>query len=92
MTLSEGLTEFYKQQAQQPKAPEPCSLSYTRPNVSLSMKVRRSDRQKAIAEAAKRGVPTEFTPEGNPVFTSRAHQKSYRKAFGYANLDGGFGD
>lgn len=92
MTLSEGLAEFYKQQAEQPKAPEPCSLSHTRPNVSLSMKVRRSDRHKAMAEAAKRGVPTDFNADGFPTFNSRAHQKAYRKAFGYANLDGGYGD
>ena len=39
--------------------------------------------KKAMAEAAKRGVPTEFTPDGTCVLRDAAHRKAYMKAFGY---------
>lgn len=33
--------------------------------------------------ARKAGVPTEFTSEGDPIFTSRGHRKKYLKHIGY---------
>jgi hypothetical protein len=45
----------------------------------------------ARAHAKRVGVPTEFTPTGEPVFVSRAHQKAFVKAHGMHNYDGGYG-
>lgn len=40
----------------------------------------------------KKGVPTEYTKAGQPVFTDRAHRKKYLKAHGLRDNEGGYGD
>jgi hypothetical protein len=45
--------------------------------------------QKYLRES---GVPTNYTPTGEPVFTSRGHLKRALKALGLHDNDGGFGD
>lgn len=41
---------------------------------------------------AERGVPTEVTPDGCLVYTSRAHRKAVHQARGMLDLDAGYGD
>ncbi len=36
-------------------------------------------------------VPTEYTRDGSPVFTDRAHRKRYLKAHGLVDKDGVYG-
>jgi len=49
-----------------------------------------------IAEARqhsiKAGVPTEFTPDGRAIFTSRKHRKDYCRAIGLHDRNGGYSD
>ena len=69
---------------------ERCRLN--NPNESHALKVHPRQVPEAVADAVRKGVPTEFTKDGRPRFTSREHQKRYLKAYGYVNLDGGYGD
>lgn len=46
----------------------------------------------AVESAKKRGVPTEFTSDGRPIFTGRDHRRRYLKAYAFHDRDGGFGD
>ncbi len=46
----------------------------------------------ATADAAKKGVPTEFDVEGRPVFTSRSHRAEYMRRYGFYDRSGGYGD
>lgn len=43
-------------------------------------------------DAARKGVPTQFTEEGNPIFESRKHRYNYMKLYGYYDKDAGYGD
>lgn len=45
-----------------------------------------------MEDAKKRGVPTEFSADGRPIFESRLQQKNYLRAYGYINRDGSYGD
>jgi len=38
------------------------------------------------------GVPTEYKPSGNPVFTSRGHRRAYCEAHGLYDRNAGYGD
>ncbi len=40
----------------------------------------------------KAGVPTDYTPDGRVVFTSRDHRKRYCQAHGIHDKSGGYGD
>jgi hypothetical protein len=48
--------------------------------------------KEAIADAAKKGVPTNFLPDGRAEFESRQQYNAYMKAYGYYNRDAGYGD
>lgn len=65
---------------------------HNKPKASNALKVHPSQVQEAIENARQKGVPTDFTKDGRPLFTSRSHQKRYCKAYGYFNRDGGYGD
>lgn len=39
-----------------------------------------------------KGVPTQYTPEGDVVFTSRSHRKKYLAAHHLHDRNGGYGD
>lgn len=69
-----------------------CSLSATPPHVSEGLSVHPRQVAEATESAKRRGVPTEFLPDGRPVMRSRAHQKAYLKAYNFHNRDGGYGD
>lgn len=65
---------------------------HNNPKASIALKVHPSQVQEAIENAKQKGVPTNFTKEGLPEFTSRRHQARYLKAYGYFNRDGGYHD
>lgn len=57
------------------------------PYAADSLGVHPDQREEAMADAAARGVPTEFTADGSIVWKSRQHQKEYCRAYGYKNRD-----
>lgn len=63
--------------------PSTCSWPYT----SLSVGCHPIDREKFMAAAKAEGVPTDYTPDGHAVFTSREHQRRFARAFGLRNDD-----
>lgn len=65
---------------------------HNKPKACVALAVHPSQVPEAVESARRKGVPTDFTPQGRPLFTSRAHQKRYLKAYGYHNRDGGYGD
>lgn len=73
-----------------PGVPHAANARY--PKKSKSAAVHRRQVKEAEEHAKALGVPTDYTPEGEPVFTSRAHQKRFAKAHGMHNYDGGYGD
>ena len=38
------------------------------------------------------GVPTQYTPDGDPIFTSKGHRKKYCSAHGLYDRSAGYGD
>lgn len=84
--------EFRRRLPPAPDGEGPSSLSSTPPHLSEGLSVHPDQVQEAIEDAKRKGVPTEFRPDGRPVMRSRAHQKAYLKAYGFHNRDGGFGD
>jgi hypothetical protein len=43
-------------------------------------------------QAYKKGVPTEFTKQGQPIFTSAGHRAAYCRAMGAVDRNGGYRD
>lgn len=43
-------------------------------------------------DAKKRGIPTQFTPDGRPIFTSPGHRRDYLRAYGYHDKNGGYSE
>ena len=54
----------------------------TYPHLSLAVGVHSRQAGEAMAHAKKHGVPTDFTPEGKAVFTSREHRRKYLRLVG----------
>ena len=46
----------------------------------------------AVEHSRKIGIPTDFTPDGRVIFTSRQHRKRYCEAIGLYDRSGGYGD
>jgi hypothetical protein len=63
-----------------------------KPLVSDALAVHPRQVQEAIADAAKKGVPTEFQKDGRPILRSREHRKAYMKAYGFFDKAAGYGD
>jgi hypothetical protein len=59
---------------------------------SIALAVHPSQRKEAIEDAIAKGVPTHFTEDGRPEFTSREHRKRYFRAYGFFDRDAGYGD
>lgn len=60
--------------------------------ISTALAVHPKQVKEAMEHAKKMGVPTEFQPDGRPVFTSRQHRKEYMQRYGFYDRDGGYGD
>ncbi len=48
--------------------------------------------KEATEDARNKGVPTDFLPDGRPIFTSRTHRKNYLRAYGMFDRGAGYGD
>lgn len=46
----------------------------------------------AVEHSKKIGIPTDFTPDGRAIFTSRGHRQRYCRAIGLRDRNGGYGD
>lgn len=53
------------------------------PIVSDALGVHHDQVAEAIADAAKRGVPTEFRSDGRAVLRDRGHRRDYLRAYGF---------
>lgn len=62
------------------------------PIVSNAAAVHPKKRDEAIAHDKALGVPTNYTPDGSPIFTDRGHRKRFLKAHGFRDNSGGYGD
>lgn len=56
------------------------------PRSSMSMGVHPSQIEKAMEVDRKLGVSADYTPRGEPIFTSPSHQRQFAKAHGYVDL------
>ena len=70
----------------------PTSLVGWKPILSDALAVHPLDVEEAVEDAKRKGVPTEFLPDGRPILASRGHRKAYLKAYGFHDKDGGYGD
>ena len=68
------------------------SLCGWKPIVSDALAVHPRQVEEATLDAAKKGCPTEFLPDGRPILTSRSHRKQYLKSYGFHDRRGGYGD
>ena len=62
------------------------------PKLGMALAVHPKRRLEAMENAAQKGVPTEFTEEGDVVYRDRAHRKAYHHAYGFHDNEGGYGD
>lgn len=77
-------SEFHAECREAAKAAsEPSSLVSFRPMASEALAVHPDQVPEAREDAKRRGVPVEFQPTGEPVFTSSRQFREYAKAYGY---------
>jgi len=62
------------------------------PMYSDALAVHPSLRVQAEKDAAAKGCPTEFLPDGRPVFRDRNHRKQFLQTYGYFDRNAGYGD
>lgn len=62
------------------------------PMTSESAAVHPDQIGEAIAVDKRKGVPTEYTSDGSPIFTSRDHRRRYCEAHGFYDKSGGYSD
>jgi len=62
------------------------------PMLSDAAGVHPDEIDQARSEALHHGVPTDFSPDGRAIFTSRAHRRKYCRSIGMHDNDGGYGD
>lgn len=67
-------------------------FAYSRPVLSDALAVHPKQVKEAIEDARKRGVPTEFAPDGRPLIRSRQHRNAYLRAYGFHDRDAGYSD
>lgn len=93
MNLAAGLDAFYAEM-HKPRGGKPGLFGGTwrRPLKSDALAVHPKQVKEAMADAAKKGVPTEFSADGSPIFTSARHRKKYCQAYGYFDKSAGYAD
>jgi hypothetical protein len=64
----------------------------TWPMKSDAMGCHPSQIQEFHEHSVQLGVPTQFTPEGQAIFTGPNHRKKYCRAYGFRDRNGGYGD
>lgn len=60
------------------------------PRTSAAVGVGEDQVEKAYKDSLDRGIPTEFTPEGDAVFRTKGHEAAYLKNIGFHHLDGAY--
>lgn len=53
------------------------------PIKSVALAVHSTQVKEAMEDAAKKGVPTEFTRDGRPILRDASHRRRYLKAYGF---------
>lgn len=62
------------------------------PMTSNAMGVHPSQVRQAEEHSRRMGVPTHYTPTGEPILTSRSHRRRYAHAIGMYDRNAGYGD
>lgn len=62
------------------------------PMVSNAVGVAPEQAKEAQEDSVRIGIPTEFTRDGDPVFTSPHHRKRYCEAYGFYDRNAGVND
>lgn len=76
--------KFYEAFPQREPSADALTFSPTTwPQQCDALAVHPSQVEEAREDAKRKGVPTDFTPDGRPVITSAAHQKQYAKLYGF---------
>lgn len=91
-SLIDGLNQFYAAQVATPRTRATGNRPWSRGQKSVALAVHPSQVREAVEDAQKKGVPTDFTPDGRPVFRDRDHRKRYHQAYGFFDRDAGYGD
>lgn len=63
-----------------------------KPIASDALAVHPRQVKEAIADSIKKGVPTEFLPDGRPVLRTRQHKKAYTHAYGFFDKAASYSD
>jgi hypothetical protein len=64
----------------------------TWPMLSDAIGVGASQVGEAYEDSVKRGVPTQFTPDGQAIFLDRSHRRDYCRAYGFYDRNAGYSD
>lgn len=71
-------------QAQLPKTTDKLGIeAWVRPIKSDALAVHPKQVAEAREDAKRKGVPTEFTQDGRPLFTSSRHFREYARKYGF---------
>ena len=62
------------------------------PMKSVAMACHPSQVREFAEDSRKKGVPTEFTKTGEPIFTNRNHRAKYLRAYRVHDRDGGYSE
>lgn len=91
-SLIDGLNDFYAQQTAEVPTVVGGNRPWSRGQKSVALAVHPSQVKEATEDATAKGVPTDFTEDGRPVFRDRDHRRRYHKAYGFYDRDAGYGD
>lgn len=61
------------------------------PIKSVALAVHSTQVKEASEDAAKKGVPTEFTRDGRPILRDASHRRRYLKAYGFHDRNSYYG-
>lgn len=68
------------------------ATAYARPLVGFAAGVHPSQVPAMMERDKKHGIPTQYTKDGCPLFTSAQHRKRYCEAHGLYDRNGGYSD
>lgn len=91
-SLIDGLNDFYAQRSAVDVTDAEGNRPWARGQKSVALAVHPSQAKEAAEDAAAKGVQTDFTESGEPVFRDRDHRKRYMQAYGFFDRDAGYGD
>lgn len=74
-----------RENRRRPQSAGACLVSF-KPLASIALAVHKKQIKEATELAAKKGVPTDFTTDGRPVFTSSRHFRRYARLHGFQHF------